>query len=61
LFGWGAGIFFLGYFLFEVPSNIVLKKTVARIWIARITIIASFAVQPTRRTSAASDLAVRAG
>jgi MFS transporter, ACS family, tartrate transporter len=37
-FGWGAGIFFLGYFLFEVPSNIVLEKTGARIWIARIMI-----------------------
>ena len=38
VFGWGAGIFFLGYFLFEVPSNIVLEKTGARIWIARIMI-----------------------
>ena len=35
LFGWGAGIFFLGYFLFEVPSNVILEKTGARIWIAR--------------------------
>jgi MFS transporter, ACS family, tartrate transporter len=38
VFGWGAGIFFLGYFLFEVPSNVVLEKTGARIWIARIMI-----------------------
>jgi MFS transporter, ACS family, tartrate transporter len=38
VFGWGAGIFFLGYFMFEVPSNIVLEKTGARIWIARIMI-----------------------
>jgi MFS transporter, ACS family, tartrate transporter len=38
IYGWGAGIFFLGYFLFEVPSNIVLEKTGARIWIARIMI-----------------------
>ena len=38
LFGWGAGIFFLGYFLFEVPSNVILEKTGARIWIARIMI-----------------------
>src|SRR3981189_888779 len=37
-YGLGAGIFFLGYFLFEVPSNIVLEKTGARIWIARIMI-----------------------
>ena len=38
LYGWGAGIFFLGYFLFEVPSNIFLEKTGARLWIARIMI-----------------------
>jgi ACS family tartrate transporter-like MFS transporter len=38
IYGWGAGIFFLGYFLFEVPSNILLEKTGARIWIARIMI-----------------------
>ena len=38
VFGWGAGIFFLGYFLFEVPSNIILEKTGARIWIARIMV-----------------------
>lgn len=38
LYGWGAGIFFLGYFLFEVPSNIILMRTGARIWIARIMI-----------------------
>jgi len=38
LYGWGAGIFFLGYFFFEVPSNILLERTGARIWIARIMI-----------------------
>src|SRR3974377_2347105 len=38
VYGWGAGIFFLGYFLFEVPSNVILEKTGARIWIARIMI-----------------------
>jgi len=37
-FGFGASIFFLGYFLFEVPSNLILEKTGARIWIARIMI-----------------------
>jgi MFS transporter, ACS family, tartrate transporter len=37
-FGLGAGIFFLGYFLFEVPSNLLLEKVGARIWIARIMI-----------------------
>ncbi len=35
----GAGIFFIGYFLFEVPSNILLERVGARLWIARIMII----------------------
>ena len=38
MYGLGAGIFFLGYALFEVPSNIVLEKVGARLWIARIMI-----------------------
>lgn len=38
VYGAGAGIFFLGYFLFEVPSNLVLRRVGARIWIARIMI-----------------------
>lgn len=38
VYGLGAGIFFLGYFLFEVPSNIILAKAGARLWIARIMI-----------------------
>ena len=38
VFGFGAGIFFWGYFLFEVPSNIALNKVGARIWIARIMV-----------------------
>src|SRR3984957_12594818 len=37
-FGFGAGLFFIGYFLFEVPSNIFLEKVGARVWIARIII-----------------------
>jgi len=36
ILGFGAGIFFWGYFLFEVPSNIVLHKVGARLWIARV-------------------------
>jgi len=36
VFGWGAGIFFLGYFLFEVPSNLMLNRMGARVWICRI-------------------------
>ena len=35
-FGFGAGVFFLAYFLFEVPSNIIMDKVGARRWIARI-------------------------
>lgn len=38
VYGLGAGIFFIGYFLCEVPSNIVLHKVGARRWIARIMI-----------------------
>jgi D-galactonate transporter len=38
VFGLGAGIFFLGYFLFEVPSNLLLNRVGARLWIARIMI-----------------------
>src|ERR1700741_5047665 len=38
VYGTGAGIFFLGYFLFEVPSNLILNRVGARRWIARILI-----------------------
>jgi ACS family tartrate transporter-like MFS transporter len=37
-FGLGAGLFFIAYFLFEVPSNIFLERVGARVWIARIMI-----------------------
>ena len=37
-FGFAAGSFYWGYFLFEVPSNIVMEKVGARLWIARIMI-----------------------
>jgi sugar phosphate permease len=37
-YGFGAGIFFVGYFLFEVPSNLLLERVGARRWIARIMI-----------------------
>lgn len=39
VFGRGAGIFFIGYCLFEIPSNLVLAKVGARVWIARIMIV----------------------
>ncbi len=38
VYGLGAGIFFLGYFAFEVPSNLILHRVGARVWIARIMI-----------------------
>jgi len=37
-YGLGSGIFFIGYFLFEVPSNLILEKIGARRWIARIMV-----------------------
>ncbi|MGW6024790.1 MFS transporter [Streptomyces sp. NPDC055099] len=37
-YGLGAGLFFIGYFLFEVPSNLMLQRVGARTWIARIMI-----------------------
>jgi len=38
IYGLGAGIFFIGYFLFEVPSNVILHRVGARVWIARIMV-----------------------
>ncbi|WP_408580918.1 MFS transporter [Burkholderia cepacia] len=38
VYGIGAGIFFVGYFLFEVPSNLMLHRMGARVWIARIMV-----------------------
>jgi ACS family tartrate transporter-like MFS transporter len=39
VYGFGAGLFFLGYFLFEIPSNLILERVGARVWIARIMIV----------------------
>ncbi len=39
VYGFGAGLFFIGYFLFEVPSNLILQRVGARVWIARIMIV----------------------
>ena len=38
VYGLGAGIFFIGYFIFEVPSNLIMYRVGARVWIARIMI-----------------------
>lgn len=42
VYGLGAGIFFLGYFFFEVPSNLILHRVGAKIWLARIIIVWGF-------------------
>jgi MFS transporter, ACS family, tartrate transporter len=39
VFGRGAGFFFIGYCLFEIPSNLILERVGARLWIARIMIV----------------------
>jgi ACS family tartrate transporter-like MFS transporter len=39
VYGLGAGLFFIGYFIFEVPSNLILERVGARLWIARIMIV----------------------
>jgi len=41
-YGMAAGAFFWGYFLFEVPSNMILEKVGARLWIARIMVTWGF-------------------
>ena len=38
MFGLGGGIFFIGYLLFEIPSNLILNKIGARVWIARMMV-----------------------
>ena len=42
VYGLGAGLFFIGYFIFEVPSNLILHRVGARVWIARIMIVWGF-------------------
>lgn len=37
-YGWGVGLFFFGYFVLEIPSNLMLQRIGARVWIARIMI-----------------------
>ncbi len=39
VYGIGAGLFFIGYFIFEVPSNLIMERVGARFWIARIMIL----------------------
>ena len=42
VYGFGAGVFFLGYFLFEVPSNLIMVRVGSRLWIARIMVVWGF-------------------
>lgn len=59
-FGFGAGVFFLGYVIFEVPSNLLLARFGARLWLARIAVtwgLAAMAVAAA--TGAASFGALR--
>ncbi len=37
-YGLGASLFFIGYFIFEVPSNVILERVGARLWFARIMV-----------------------
>src|SRR6516162_4366967 len=51
VFGFGAGIFFIGYFVFEIPSNLALQRVGARVWISRIIVswgVAAMAMTFTR-------------
>jgi fucose permease len=39
VYGLGAGIFFIGYFFFEVPANMIMQRIGARLWIGPIMIV----------------------
>ena len=54
-FGFGSGIFFLGYFIFEIPSNLILRRVGARRWIARIMISWGIAATATMLVRGASS------
>lgn len=57
VFGFLSGIFFIGYLLFEVPSNMILQKIGARVWISRIIISWGIVVIVTAAASDALQLA----
>src|SRR6516165_10557538 len=60
MFGFGVGIFFFGYFLFEVPSNLILERVGARMWIARIMVTWGIISAPTAfATGPVSFLVIR--
>ncbi|MBZ9780102.1 MFS transporter [Pseudomonas sp. REP124] len=55
-FGFISGIFFIGYFLFEVPSNVMLNRFGARVWIARILVTWGFIAALTAFAQTANQL-----
>jgi MFS family permease len=55
-YGLGAGIFFLGYFIFEIPSNLILERVGARLWIARIMFTWGIPVRSMRLRDGTGDL-----
>lgn len=57
MFGFLSGIFFIGYLLFEIPSNMILQRTGARVWIARIMVSWGIVVIITAAASSAFELA----
>jgi ACS family tartrate transporter-like MFS transporter len=57
-FGFAAGTFYWGYFLFEVPSNVIMEKLGARIWIARIMITWGLLAAATAFATGATSFAV---
>ena len=57
-FGFAAGTFYWGYFIFEVPSNVILEKVGARLWIARIMITWGILAGVTALVSGSTSFAV---
>jgi ACS family tartrate transporter-like MFS transporter len=57
-FGFAAGTFYWGYFLFEVPSNVIMEKVGARLWIARIMITWGLLAAATAFATGATSFAV---
>src|ERR1700741_5225243 len=57
-FGFAVGLFYWGYFIFEVPSNVILEKVGARLWIARIMITWGILAGLTALVSGSTSFAV---
>ena len=57
MFGFLSGIFFIGYLIFEIPSNMILQRMGARVWIARIMVSWGIVVIITAAASSAMELA----